>query len=160
MKLYNQHTLHYLCLMLLFLIASTAHAQNGTSKNTADSTSAKIAKKLSVSPEKAKQIQAAYNYNHDAIIRLMKDTTFKGVGKMRLLKKLQAERKHKIDSAVTPEQQAAMIADQGSLHKKQMEIRAQMIKRHEDEMNRIPHKRTVKTVAADTTKNKPKTKTN
>lgn len=160
MKSYNQHIPYYLCIMFLFLIANMANAQSGNNKNTADSASAKIAKKLSVSPEKAKQIHEAYAYKHDEIVRLMKDSTFKGPGKMRLLKKLEVERKHKIDSTVTPAQKATMLADQGDLYKKQMQRREQLIKSHEEEMSRIPHKRTVKATSADTIKNKPKPKTN
>jgi len=158
MKLHDKYTPYYLCLALLLLITTAANAQNRGSKNTADSASAMIARKLSVSPAKAKQIQAAYSYKREDIIKLMKDTTLKGPVKMRLIKQLEAERRHHIDSTVTPAQKAAMIADKGDLQKKQMEMRAQILKRHEEEMNRIPHQRTVKIGAQDTTR-KPKTKT-
>lgn len=159
MKSHNKHIPYYLCLALLLLITNVVHAQSNSNKNTADSASAKIAQKLSVSPEKARQIHAAYSYNLDKITKLEKDTTLKGPGKIRLLNKLRTERKRQIDSTVTPAQKAAMIADQGDLYKKQMAARAQMIKRHEDEMNRIPHKRTVKTTVPDTIRNKSNTKT-
>jgi hypothetical protein len=150
---------------LLMVILSTistypVKAQDKQDKNAAaaaDSGTNKLSKRLSIDKEKAGKIQAAYNFHRDDITLVMKNNTLNPAQKQAQLKRLLAQRRQQIDSLVTPAQKALLKQDQADILAKEDNRRRQVEQRHEQEINRVPHKRTMRRqVVPDSTKTKVK----
>jgi len=151
MKLISSKAARLLPILIAFF-ALRANAQT-----LADSAVNNIASKLSVNKEKARQIYAATTYNRAEIDRLMKDDKRKPGDKQRQLQRLVAQRRHQIDSVLTPDQKKTLLSGNEDFKQKEEAHRQEVMKKHEAEMNRIPHTRTLKPIQTDTTRKKAKT---
>ncbi|MDB5131501.1 MAG: hypothetical protein JWR02_1250 [Mucilaginibacter sp.] len=150
----------YGMVIVMLTISIQLKAQNKPDQNIPDSVTQKLAERLGVSNEKAKQVQAAYGYKHDEIDRLMKDQARKPADKQRVLKRLMAERRQKIDSVLTVPQKETLKQSQGDLIQRETDRRNKLMQQHETEVNRIPHQQVLKSNNADSTGKKVKTQKN
>lgn len=155
MKQLFKHTYQYFLVLGILL---TTNASLKAQSTAVDTTSDKLAKTLSINKEKAKQIQSALNYRHEEITNVMKDPNIKPADKQKQLKRLFADRKHKIDSTMTPALKQKLNELRADDIKKENDRRAAFEKKHEQDMEKTPHKRTLKTPQIDTTQKKAKTK--
>jgi len=150
----KHYHINYRCIITIVIVFTTGLLKAQTNQSPtvpSDTVTQKVAKRLVVSKEKAKQIQDAYSYRHKEIEKLMQDSTRKSKDKHRELARLMKERKLKIDSTLTPAQKQTLAQGQAGLQKAEIDRRNQLIRRHEIEMNNVPHKRVIK-AATDTTK--------
>jgi hypothetical protein len=122
---------------LLLCFCSMAQAQT-----TSDSNIAKLAAILSVSTEKAQQIQAAYNYRHLEISKLMKDKSISPKDKQKQLKQLLAERRQKLNAVVSPAEKEALSNSDTALTAHLQAKAAAVKQRHQQQLNRMPHTQT------------------
>jgi hypothetical protein len=145
--------------LLLLTIVFLLVTMSLKAQTRADSAVNNISGRLSVSKEKARQIYAANNYKRAEFEKLMKDNSRKPGDKQRQMKRLMAERKHMVDSVMTPAQKAALLPDSNTLKQKMAAHREEIMKRHEAEMDKVPHKHMAKINRPDTV-NKKKVRTN
>jgi hypothetical protein len=131
----------FLLLTVFMLAGLVAFAQQKIPLSKSDSAGvAKIAAKLSVSKVKAKQIQAAYNYNQDKIVALMRDTTMKPAQHIEQLKKLTRERRMQIEAVVTPAQKDSLKGLQVAAITRADNSSRKFEQQHEAQLNKVPHK--------------------
>ncbi|QKJ32455.1 hypothetical protein HQ865_22715 [Mucilaginibacter mali] len=142
-----------ICLMLSCL---TAAAQQGQQKNIKDTSSAKLAAAMSVSKGRAEQIRAALNYKHDEVRRLMRDSSMSVSEKRLRLQHLVMERQRRVDSLITPAEKTKFKQAIGDLSPKQKAHLAEVAKRQETQLNRVPHRQAIKASAKDSVKRIPK----
>lgn len=137
-------------LMVTALLISpvVARAQN------ADSSVASIAARLSVSTNEAKQVKAAYNYNHAEIDRLMKPTKMGAKEQFQLLKKALAERNQQVDAAVTPVERARLKDTRAGAKERVQTVTAAMRQRRAEQLARTPHQVLSSSQATDTSSTK------
>jgi hypothetical protein len=126
-------------LSLLLIVNTSVKAQSGSLNR--DSSAKVLATKLSVSPERAKRIQDAYGAYRQDIEKIMKDTQMKPAEKQRQLRRYQGLRRHMIDSLVSKQEQASLGAGQQGYLQQEAEHRKKLEARHEQELNKVPHKR-------------------
>lgn len=138
--------------LLLLMMAGTAVKAQKKESNHPDTLADKLSNSLSVNKEKAKSIQAAMNYHHDEIFRLMNDSTLKPEAKRERLKKLMEDRRQKMNAAMSPAEKDKLKQYQMNRLKKEAERQASLEQQHEAEMNRISHKRILKPTKGDTIK--------
>lgn len=129
----------------LFLLAAfsfyciNAQAQDIMPQANTDSSTIKMAAQLSISRNEAKQIQAAYNYRHPEIDRLVKEGTMNPKERVRQLRQLLSERRSQLDVAVPTAKKEQLKSIQAATH---AEIQAKLdsIKqRHIQQVGRMPH---------------------
>lgn len=130
-----------LCTSILLNIPKGAIAQDKQDKSLSDSAKVHLARKLSISTQKAAAVQAAYGYRHEDIIKLMKDHKLPPAERQTRLKVLLNQRQHQIDSLLTPQQKTLLNTEQSEVISKANAHRRQMEQRHEQELNKVPHKR-------------------
>lgn len=144
--------------LLTMITVLTVKAQQPESL-TSDSVTYRISKRFSVSLERAKKIRSILQYKRDAYRKTMQDASLKPTEKQFLLTRLMGERRHLIDSLLTPEEKSKLKQAQSELLKRHAGKHSEMEKRHETELNRIPHKRVLRNPhPADTIQVKEKTK--
>jgi hypothetical protein len=137
MKKQHNHLLIYLfALTLLCLCPTISHAQNNNLETINDSSAIKIANRLSISQNGAKQIQSAYNYRNTEISRLMKDSVANGIQQMQGLKQLVAERNQQLKILVSSSDRARLKGND-SLY---TQVLSGIKRRHALQLSRTPHR--------------------
>lgn len=143
---------HYKLLVLLLLLAATTVKAQKKDSNHPDTLADKLAKNMGVNRDKAKNIQAAMNYHHDEINRLMNDSTLKPEARREKLKKLMEDRRQKMNAAMGPTEKEKLKQQQANGVKKEAARQALLEQQHEAEINRISHKRMQIPAKGDTIK--------
>lgn len=123
------------------LIITVNEAMGQSKKSEADSLAKILAEKLSVSSERAAQVQEAYGSYAADIRRVMSDTKLKGKERQRELRHYMGLRRHKIDSLVSPEQKGMISNLDGTLLEEEKARRAAIEQEQERRLNVVPHKR-------------------
>lgn len=132
---------HYIIItgLLFCLCQKVTLAQGSSQSTTSDSSIIKLAEHLSISQERAQQIQAAYNYHYEGIKRLVMDESVKPDMRQQRLKQMLSERQQKVDTVVTPTEKARLAsADSALIARMQTKIEA-INQRHQQQLNRLPH---------------------
>jgi hypothetical protein len=124
--------------VLLCLCHIVTFAQD--TQQPADTSTAKLAARLSISQERAGQIQAAYNYQHEGLIQLMNNKTVKPPARQRQFQYMLADRQKKIDVAITLAEKAQLIIADSALIARMQAQAAEIRQRHEQQLNRMPHR--------------------
>jgi len=133
----RKKNIKYLLTALLFVFCAGVKAQSRPAAS--DTSDLKVARLLSVSPEKAKQIRAVFNFRHEEFQRLMLNTSLKPAEKDKQLKALFAERRRLIDSVLTPDQKRMLFQSVADLKAKQTEKFNSARQNNKTEMNKVPH---------------------
>jgi hypothetical protein len=115
--------------LLLCLWQSISLAQT-----TPDSRVTKLENGLSVSPEKAMQIKAAYNDHHQDISVLLKNQTMSAKDKARQLKQLKDERQQRINAVISPAQRLQLYQSDTTLISRVKAQTAAIKQRHEQQL--------------------------
>jgi hypothetical protein len=139
--------------ILLMLAAATTIAKAQTTIPPDTAGISKFAASLSVSREKAIRIRQAMHHRQQEIGLIMRDRKLSNPEKQVAVSKLLGERRRKLDSLLTPKQKTVLDKRDKKDIKSQDAAMKDMQKRHEAEMNKIPHERTIRG-KADTIKRK------
>lgn len=142
-------------LVILLLTTGALKAQNGKTGLPDTITVARMAADLSISKQKAWQLFAILNYRHAELTAVRADPNLPIAQKQLIMNKLLTERHRRIDSLLTPVQQALLLQRESGAIQQSMAAAALVRQRHEAEMNRVPHQESPRLIVnPDTTKKK------
>jgi hypothetical protein len=142
MKKLNKNTYTIVLLLTIFcLYSGVLKAQQPTHNTVNQDTvaSSRLAKRLSVSRERARQIQWAFNFRNEDIEKLMKDKTLDPKEKQQQLRQLLAQRRMVVDATLNKAQKQQLKNSLPADTAKMQAQREAMSQRHREQLSRTPH---------------------